>query len=53
VTAAEIAADGADLPLGRVCTAAEIAAAVVFLASREPRSMTGTTLTVDGGNTAQ
>lgn len=48
-----IAADGADLPLGRVARTEEVAAAVVFLASREPRAMTGAMLPVDGGNTAQ
>jgi NAD(P)-dependent dehydrogenase (short-subunit alcohol dehydrogenase family) len=41
------------LPLGRVGTAGEVAAAVVFLASPAASLVTGTSLLVDGGWTAQ
>lgn len=41
------------IPLGRVAEAEEIARAVLFLASDESSFITGTTLAVDGGNTAQ
>lgn len=40
------------IPLGRVGTVAEIAAAVVYLASQEAGLVTGHTLLVDGGWTA-
>ena len=39
--------------MGRPGTAAEVAAAVVFLASAEASYVTGLMLVVDGGNTLQ
>jgi NAD(P)-dependent dehydrogenase (short-subunit alcohol dehydrogenase family) len=39
--------------LGRLGTAEEIAAGILFLASNESRFATGTILTLDGGMTAQ
>lgn len=42
-----------DVPLGRIGTAAEIADAILFLASSESRYMTGAELVIDGGTTAQ
>jgi NAD(P)-dependent dehydrogenase (short-subunit alcohol dehydrogenase family) len=41
------------IPLGRVGTIAEVAAAVTFLASAAASLITGTSLLVDGGYTAQ
>lgn len=53
VSKAEVAADGADLPIGRVASAAEVAKTVLFLASDDASYMTGSCLVVDGGNTAR
>ena len=41
------------IPQGRIGTTAEVAAAVLFLASPEASLITGTSLLVDGGYTAQ
>jgi meso-butanediol dehydrogenase/(S,S)-butanediol dehydrogenase/diacetyl reductase len=41
------------IPVGRLGKAAEIAAAIVFLASDESSYMTGSEMTIDGGYTAQ
>ncbi|MEJ1964672.1 MAG: SDR family oxidoreductase [Gammaproteobacteria bacterium] len=50
----ESAADCAALqPLGRIGRPEEIAAAIAFLASDEARFITGVSLPVDGGVTAQ
>ncbi|MEV6835437.1 SDR family oxidoreductase [Streptomyces sp. NPDC051133] len=42
----------AEVPLGRVCTVEEVAAAVLYLASDDAASVVGTDLVVDGGSTA-
>ena len=44
---------GQELPIGRVGLASEIAQAVLFLSSDASSFVTGTTLVVDGGNTAR
>jgi NAD(P)-dependent dehydrogenase (short-subunit alcohol dehydrogenase family) len=44
------AAAGANLPVGRLTEADDIAAAVCFLLSDDARQITGITLDVDGGN---
>ncbi len=44
------AAAGANLPVGRLTEADDIAAAVCFLLSDEARQITGITMDVDGGN---
>jgi len=50
----EIAArESTEIPLGRVAESKEIAQAVLFLACEEASFVTGSTLVVDGGNTAQ
>ncbi|OLZ66563.1 short-chain dehydrogenase [Streptomyces sp. IMTB 2501] len=42
----------AEVPLGRVSTVEEVAAAVLYLASDDAASVVGTDLVVDGGSTA-
>ena len=41
------------IPIGRVGTTSEVAAAVIFLASESAGLVNGTSLVVDGGWTAQ
>lgn len=49
-----VAAQYAELiPLGRVGTAEEMAAGILFLASRDAAFMTGTAIVIDGGVTCQ
>lgn len=43
----------AENPLGRICTAADIAAGVAFAASDRSRFMTGADVVIDGGRMAQ
>ena len=43
----------ADVPIGRIGEADEIADGILFLASDESRYMTGAELVIDGGSTAQ
>ena len=50
---AELKTMGEDLPIGRVGTVDEIARSVLFLACDDSSFMTGSTLIVDGGNTAR
>jgi len=47
------AESGAEIPLGRVARAEEVARAILFLAGDEAAYLTGVALPVDGGNTAQ
>ena len=47
------AAGGLNTPAGRSADPAEVANAIVFLASREASYITGESLVVDGGNTIQ
>lgn len=54
VTRAQALADAAkELPIRRVAQAEEIGRAVLFLAGEESSYMVGSTLVVDGGNTAR
>lgn len=42
-----------NIPLGRMASVDEVAAAALYLASRESSMVTGTSLLVDGGRTAK
>jgi NAD(P)-dependent dehydrogenase (short-subunit alcohol dehydrogenase family) len=42
----------AEVPLGRVSTVEEVAAAVLYLASDDAASVVGADLVIDGGSTA-
>ena len=53
VDKARLEQDASHLPMRRVGSAQEIAQAVLFLASDLSSYMTGATLAIDGGNTAQ
>jgi NAD(P)-dependent dehydrogenase (short-subunit alcohol dehydrogenase family) len=53
VDAEKLAKSVERIPVGRLGQAAEIAAAIVFLASDESSYMTGSEITIDGGYTAQ
>lgn len=48
----KVAAISAMYPVGRIGTANEVVAAVMYLCSESAKFTTGVTLPVDGGNTA-
>jgi NAD(P)-dependent dehydrogenase (short-subunit alcohol dehydrogenase family) len=47
-----VAEENGRIPVGHMGTAEDVAALVVFLASKPARQITGTTIQVDGGVTA-